>query len=151
MNSINNQIKMNTLNPKFMTTLTATTESKKGIYIAFPTTSLLQSIYKPKNYKTKVNHLHTKVGITIDNFKNRSKCYYDNFGSEFIFAPLFIIENNQEILSVEKKILEAIKQKFKRQGRAREWFNTTERNLIINIITQILKENNVNFRKTISN
>ena len=150
-NSINKQIKMNTLNTKSMRTLTAATESKKGIYIAFPTTSLLQSIYKPKNYKTKVNHLHTKIGITIDNFKNRSKCYYDNFGPEFIFTPLFIIEDNQEILSGEKKMLEAIKQKFKRQGRAREWFDTTERNLIINIMTQILKDNNVNFTKISSN
>ena len=103
-----------------MTTLTAATEDKKGVYIAFPTNSLLQSIYKPKNYKTKVNHIHNKVGITIDNFKNRLKGYYNNLGANFIFAPIFILENNQGILSVEKKILEAIKQRFKRKGRARE-------------------------------
>jgi len=138
---------MNTLNTKYMTTLTAATEDKKGVYIAFPTNSLLQSIYKHKNYKTKVNHLHTKVGITIDNFKNRSKCYYNNFGANFIFAPIFILENNQEILSVEKKILEAIKQRFKRKGRAREWLDTTEIQLIINIITQVWKEKNIDFQK----
>ena len=49
MYSIKNQFKMNTLNTKYMTTLTAATEDKKGVYIAFPTNSLIQSIYKPKN------------------------------------------------------------------------------------------------------
>ena len=90
---------MKTLNSENIKALTATIENKKGIYIAFPTNSLLQSIYKPKNHKTKVNHLNNKVGITIDNFKNRSKCYYDNFGSYFIFNPIFIFEKNQEIFS----------------------------------------------------
>ena len=96
---------MKVLNSENIKILTAATEDKKGIYISFLTTSLLQSIYKPKNHKTKVNHLDNIVRIKIDNFKKRSKYYYDNFGSDFIFTPIFILENNQEILSVEKKIL----------------------------------------------
>ena len=104
-----------------------------GIYIAYPTTSELKSIYKPKNYKTMVNEQHTKVGIAKDSFNSRGKGYYGNFDNEVEFIPLVIINVNH-LEQTEKVILSEIKTEFTRVGRAREWFNTNNRKRIIEIV-----------------
>ena len=128
--------------------LDSTIANKKGIYIAYPLTEELQSIYKPKNYKTTVNKLHTKIGITVKTFKSRAKCYYDNFGTEFKFIPVFLINSDIDIEAVEKKILDAIKNEFTKRGRSREWFETVEREYIIEIAKTILDKNQIAYSKT---
>lgn len=119
--------------------------NKKGIYIAYPLTDELQSIYKPKNYKTTVNKNHTKIGITVKTFKNRAKCYYDNFGTQFKFIPVFLISSDDDIIVVEKKILEAIKNEFPKRGRSKEWFETIDRERILKIAKEVLDENKISY------
>jgi len=86
----------------------------------------LKSIYRPKNYKTRVNDKHTKIGIAKDSFNARSKGYYSNFDNEVIFTPVAIVEK-ESLEQIEKEILRQIEFEFERVGRAREWFKTTDR------------------------
>lgn len=85
--------------------MTVPAADRRGIYIAYPTTAELKSIFKPKNYKTKVNWGHTKIGIAKDSFERRSKGYFSNFDDEVVFTPVAIIENVSELLRIEKLIL----------------------------------------------
>ena len=118
--------------------------NQTGIYIARPTSAVLKSIYRAKNYKTKVNNEHLKIGITKDSFQSRSKCYYDNFDNEVEFIPLVAI-NRDVLKEVEAKVLAQIKIEFNREGRAREWFDTNDKNRIISILMSTLEEENVKF------
>ena len=119
--------------------------NQTGIYIARPTSAVLKSIYRAKNYKTKVNKEHLKIGITKDSFQSRSKCYYDNFDNEVEFIPLVAI-NRDVLKEVENKVLAQIKIEFNRVGRAREWFDTNDKNRIISILINTLEEENVKFK-----
>jgi hypothetical protein len=117
--------------------------SKTGIYMAYPTTVVLKSIYRPKNYKTMVNKEHTKVGIAKDSFKARSRGYYSNFDNEVIFTPLAVIQDIQTLINVEKFILSEINSEYSRVGHAREWFNTYNHNRIKDIVAQSLTASGV--------
>ena len=92
-----------------------------------------------------MNKLHTKIGITVKTFKSRAKCYYDNFGTQFKFIPVFFINNKNDIVAVEKKILEAIKNEFTKRGRSREWFETIDRERVLKIAKEVLDENKINY------
>jgi hypothetical protein len=117
-----------------------------GIYIAYPTTPELKSIYRPKNYKTMVNDQHTKIGIAKDSFNSRAKGYYGNFDNEVVFIPLVIIDIKHLEL-IEKTILSEIKTEFARVGRAREWFNTINRERIIEIVFCTLKLSGIEYER----
>lgn len=112
--------------------------SKTGIYMAYPTTAVLKSIYRPKNYKTMVNKEHTKVGIAKDSFNARSRGYFSNFDNEVIFIPLAVIQDIQTLIIVEQFVLSEINSEYSRVGRAREWFNTYNHNRIKEIVAQSL-------------
>ena len=120
------------------------TFNQTGIYIAYPTTSELKSIYRTKNYKTMVNNQHTKVGIAKDSFNSRSKGYYGNFNNEVKFIQTVIIDI-KDLESIEKIILEKIKLEFLIVGRAREWFNTTNRKRITEIIFSTLVDSSIKY------
>ena len=94
------------------------------------------------NYKTKVNHSHTKVGIAKDSFNARKKSYLRDFDNEVEFIPVAIIpERNLE--QIEKIILEKIKKRYSKVGYATEWFDTDNRDKILQLISQTLTENNI--------
>ena len=116
-----------------------------GIYIAYPTTSELKSIYKPKNYKTMVNNQHTKVGIAKDSFNSRSKGYYGNFDNEVDFIPLFIIDV-KHLGQIEKIILSEINAEFSKVGRAREWFDTTNRKKVTEIVFSTIVASGIEYK-----
>ncbi len=116
--------------------------NQTGIYIAYPTTSELKSIYRPKNYKTLVNDQHTKVGIAKDSFKSRSRGYYGNFDNEVEFIPIVIIDVKY-LDQIEKLVLSEIKAEFSKVGRAREWFKTTNYKRITEIIFSTLKSTGI--------
>lgn len=116
-----------------------------GIYIAYPTTEKMKSIYRPKNYKTLVNNQHTKVGIAKDSFTSRSKGYYSNFDNEVVFTPLIIIEE-EHLKVIENIILNEIAKEYKKVGRAREWFNTTNRERIIDIISNTMINSGISYK-----
>lgn len=118
---------------------------KTGIYIAYPTSGELKSIYKPKNYKTLVNAQHTKIGIAKDSFKSRSIGYYSNFDNEIVFTPLVIIDI-EHLEQIEKVILSKIKLEFSKVGRAREWFNTTNRKRITEIVFSTIISSGIDYK-----
>lgn len=117
-----------------------------GIYIAYPTTSELKSIYKPKNYKTMVNDQHTKVGIAKDSFNSRSKGYYGNFDNKVDFIPLVIIDV-KHLGQIEKIILSEINAEFSRVGRAREWFDTTNRKRVTEIVFSTIVASGIEYKR----
>ncbi len=106
-----------------------------GLYIAYPTTKILKPIYP--GYATKVNHAHTKIGIAKDSFFARKNSYISIFGGEVQFIP--IIEINKDILpALEQKIINGLLQRFRRVGRAREWFETADRYQVYAIVMNII-------------
>lgn len=115
---------------------------RTGIYIAFPTSSTLKSIYPTKQYKIMVNDQHTKVGIAKDSLRARKLSYLGTFENEVEFIPVAVVE--QEFLQfVEDRIIMELRSRFSRVGKSREWFHTSDRQKVIDIISQILSESNV--------
>ena len=110
-----------------------------GIYLVYTKTTKLQSIYKAKNYKTQVNNQHTKIGITKNSFASRKKTYEANFGSDLVFKALIILDKKY-LKNVEDEIINKLKQEFNKVGRSREWFDTTDRGRIIEIVRDVLSK-----------
>jgi hypothetical protein len=113
-----------------------------GIYIVYPTSPTLKSIYRAKHYKTKVNDQHIKVGIAKESFRSRKSGYLGNFDSEVEFLP-FILMRQEFLENAERKVIAAIRTKFSRVGHSREWFNTSNIQEITKIIAKTLLENNI--------
>ncbi len=111
---------------------------KTGIYIAYPTSVVLKSIYRPKNYKTQVNDQHTKVGIAKESFGARRMGYVGNFDGEVEFVPIVRIELDR-LIEAEQAVLAAVRAEYKRVGRAREWFHTVDRERVKEIVFETLK------------
>lgn len=116
-----------------------------GMYIAYPTSPVLKSIYRTKNYKTEVNDQHTKVGKARNSFHSRRGGYLSNFDNEVEFVPVVAIDR-EKLDHAEQLILKAVITHYKRVGRAREWFQTADRERIIGIITKTLNEHGVDYR-----
>ncbi|MEA1051904.1 hypothetical protein U5801_19135 [Lamprobacter modestohalophilus] len=95
-----------------------------GLYIAFPTSPTLKPIYA--GYKTLVNNQHTKVGIARDSFMARKQSYVGTFEGEVEFWPIVEVAREQ-LKGVEDQLLARLSQRYTKVGRAREWFNTTDR------------------------
>lgn len=115
---------------------------RTGVYIAYPTSPILKSIYRPKNYKTKVNDQHTKVGIASDSFRSRKCSYLGNFDNEVEFIPVVFVD--REFLdAVEKLIITVLWSNFSRVGRSREWFCTSDRRRISDIIAKTLVDSGI--------
>lgn len=113
-----------------------------GIYLAFPTSSMLKSIYPQKQYKTMVNDQHTKVGIAEDSLRARKLNYLKTFDNEVKFVPIAFIE--REFLEfIEGRIILELRSRFSIVGKSREWFHTSDRQKMIEIISRILSESNV--------
>ena len=117
-------------------------DGKTGVYIAYPTSPILKSIYRPKNYKTMVNDQHTKVGIAKDSFASRRKGYVGNFDNEVEFIPIAVVPMEQ-LIEAENYILDEIRKEYTRVGRAREWFNTSEHQRIVEIVIATLASSGV--------
>ena len=114
-----------------------------GIYLAYPKSKKMQSIYKIKNYKTKVNKHYTKVGITQTSFASRKKNYEENFGN-IKFTPLAIV-NKKHLNAIEKIILTEIEKEFPKAGKSHEWFHTTNRKRLIKIVNMVLEQHLTNY------
>ena len=122
--------------------MTTCIDEQTGIYIAYPTTDTLKSIYRPKNYKTEVNNQHTKVGIAKESFQARKTGYTSNFDNEVEFHPIAIIDRAY-LEEAESKIIAAICKEFGRVGRAREWFCTSDHKRIVDIIIDSLSASGI--------
>lgn len=118
--------------------------TKTGIYIAYPTSPVLKSIYKAGNYKTMVNNQHTKIGKAQTSFHTRSKDYLGNFDNEAEFIPMALIDE-KDLEHAESMILSEINGEFSRVGHAKEWFNTLNRKRISDIIFSTLTTSGIEY------
>jgi hypothetical protein len=105
-----------------------------GIYIAYPTSPTLKPIYR--GYTTMVNDRHTKVGIARDSFAARRNSYVGTFDGEVVFLPVAVIDA-QHVEAIEQVILAKLCERFRRVGRAREWFDTTDREAFLGVIKEV--------------
>ena len=116
------------------TASSAVNRSRTGIYMAFPTVPVLKPIYR--KLKTQVNNQHTKVGITTDSFANREREYKKTFNQEVEFIPLVEVPS-ERLHQIESVLLFALTKRYAKVGRAREWFNTTDRETIAEMVMSI--------------
>jgi hypothetical protein len=117
--------------------------SQTGIYLAYPTSPEPKSIFRQKNYKTKVNENHTKVGIAKDSFKGRENGYLINFDKEIKFIPLAIIEDIEELKECERLILKMLDSEFSKVKPSREWFDTNNYQRVTEIVAKVLSLHNI--------
>ena len=110
--------------------------SSTGVYLAYPTTSVLKPIYR--KLKTQVNDQHTKVGITIDSFAIREREYRNTFQNELVFVPLVEAPANR-LPEIEKLLLVELRSRYSRVGKAREWFDSTDRNEIAKVVLSVVR------------
>lgn len=115
---------------------------KTGIYIAWPTTAKLKPIYRGSPTKrpssTMVNDQCTNVGKTAKSFQARQGDYVGTFGGEVEFKPLAAIEGRDELAQIEEEILLAMRKEFRQVGRARQWFHTSDRGRVEEIVRDVL-------------
>lgn len=102
-----------------------------GVYLAYPTTPMLKRTYR--NHTSLVNNQHTKVGITVKSFRERSSEYYRTFDGELEFVALLIMPP-EDVVKAEPTILSLLKSEFSTVGRTREWFDTSDRKRVIELI-----------------
>lgn len=102
-----------------------------GLYLAYPTTAELKPIYR--GLKTCVNDRHTKVGQTRDGFGARGREYARTFSGKVRFLPLVRV-SPEKLDDLEGAVLQALMARFERVGRAREWFDTADREAVAEIV-----------------
>ena len=117
-------------------------KKKIGIYSAYPTTSELKPIFK--GFKTKVNNNHTKVGKCEIGFLGREKNYQTTFDKEVEFHPVVILKKVED-LDVEKDVINVLKERYKKVGFAKEWFDTDDHESVIKIIVDVVKKSGVDY------
>ena len=115
--------------------------SAVGVYLAYPTSEVLKPIYR--KLKTQVNSAHTKVGITTQSFALREREYKNTFQREVVFMRVAEVPVSR-IPEVETAILLELGSKYRRVGRAREWFKSSDREAIqaavVSIVARVLRD-----------
>ena len=106
-------------------------KTSTGVYIAYPTSLQLKPIYR--GYKTVVNSEHTKIGIAQRSFESREYGYMAAFQSEVKFFPILELPASQ-LAEFEAELIAHLRSKYSRSGAAREWFHTTERQAIAELV-----------------
>jgi hypothetical protein len=111
-------------------------KTSTGVYIAYPTSVELKPIYR--GYKTIVNSEHTKVGIAQRSFESREHGYVAVFQSEVKFFPILELPATQ-LPEFKAQLIAHLRSKYSRSGPAREWFHTTERQAIAELVWSLSK------------
>lgn len=105
-----------------------------GVYIAYPTIKEFKPTYR--GHKTLVNHDHTKVGITRSNFIAREDEYMSTFQFEVAFFPVLELSADH-LARFEARLLAELSAKYPRSGTAKEWFSTTKRQAIAELVWRL--------------
>jgi hypothetical protein len=116
-------------------------ESESGLYLAWPVSDELQSIYKRKNYKTLVNNQHTKFG-QAKHFGKRARGYVDNFTGGCKFEPVVIVAL-EHLDEAETAVKQALRAEFNNVGNASEWLDSTYHNLMSELMIKALVETKI--------
>ncbi len=106
-----------------------------GVYLAYPTSETLKPIYR--KLKTHVNSEHTKVGITSLSFASREREYKNTFQREVEFIRLAEVPVDR-LAEVEAAVLLELGTRYARVGRAREWFQTKDREAIEAAVLEVV-------------
>ena len=89
-----------------------------------------------------VNDQHTKIGIAKDCLRARKLSYLRTFDNEVEFVPIALLE--QEFLkSIEDRIKIELRSRYSKVGKSREWFHTSDRQKVIEIVSKGLLERNI--------
>ncbi len=111
-----------------------------GVYLAYPTSETLKPIYR--KLKTHVNSEHTKVGIASLSFASREREYKNTFQREVEFIRLAEVPVDR-LAEVEAAVLLELGTRYARVGRAREWFQTKDREAIevavLEVVARVLQ------------
>jgi hypothetical protein len=86
-----------------------------------------------------VNDQHTKVGKTRDSFEKRAREYRKTFNQEVQFFPLVEVPLGY-LDAVESAVLFQMGRRYARVGRAAEWFDTTDREVIAQLVCEVAGE-----------
>lgn len=116
-----------------------------GVYIAYPASPILKSINKLKNNKIMVNDQHTKLGIANDSFLSCKKEYLENFDNEVDFIPVATI-GSEHLEHIEAQIISAIQSEFQKVGQTNEWFDTSDHQRILEIISNTLAASGIEYQ-----
>ena len=108
--------------------------SGTGIYLAYPTSPVLK--FTHPGHKTLVNDQHTKIGIARNSFVARENEYMWTFQREVAFVPLLELQADVSLV-FEARVLALLLARFPLSGSAREWFRTTERQAIAEIVWRL--------------
>ena len=108
--------------------------SSPGVYLAYPTTEALKATYY--GHRTFVNLAHTKVGIASVSLGSREAEYMRYFNREIVFQPLLQL-HSAELRQFERQLLLQMNRRYTRSGRAREWFATSDRASIIQLVEEL--------------
>ncbi|MCE7950060.1 MAG: hypothetical protein DYH18_03025 [Xanthomonadales bacterium PRO7] len=109
-------------------------KTSTGVYLAFPTCTTLKPTYP--GHKTFVNSEHTKVGIARHSFASRERQYIATFQSEVAFFPVLALPAAQ-LPGFEAELLRQVRHLYPRSGRAREWFHTSARQALAELVWAI--------------
>jgi hypothetical protein len=116
-----------------------------GVYIAYPASPVLKSINKSNNHTTMVNDQHTKLGISKGSFLNNKKEHRDNFDNEVDFIPVATI-GSEYLGHIEAQIISAIQSEFQKVEQTNEWFDTSDRQRILEIISNTLATSGIEYQ-----
>jgi hypothetical protein len=116
-----------------------------GVYIAYPASQTLKSIDKTKNHKTMVNDQNTRLGIANDSFLSCKKWHLENFDNEVDFIPVATI-GSEYLGHIEAQIISAIQSEFQKVEQTNEWFDTSDRQRILEIISNTLATSGIEYQ-----
>lgn len=105
-----------------------------GLYIAYPTTSVLKVTYP--GHRTQVNQQHTKIGMAKRSFQARRLEYNRTFTGEVQFIPLAVVNRNC-LSAIEAHVLAALQANYKTVGFAKEWFDTDDRHSLVSQLSSL--------------
>ena len=116
-----------------------------GLYIVHPTSPAMKSINRARQYRTKVNDRHTKIGKAHLSFQSCRGGYLINFDQEVEFLPVAAID--RECLDYAGQlVLQAVCTHYATVGHSPQWFQTAHRQRVIGIIADALAESEIEFR-----
>jgi hypothetical protein len=114
------------------------TNGQVGLFIAYPTSSTMKSIFSPKGYKATVNRQHTKIGITKRGFKETlARNFVKTFDGQVEILPVALIAP-EYLDGAKAKVRKALSQRFPIVDETKDWFHSSDHNKFKDIIGKTL-------------
>lgn len=92
-----------------------------------------------------VNDQHTKLGIANNSFIRHKKEHLANFDNEVDFIPVAIIAT-EHLERIEVQIKTAMHRGFEKVEQTNEWFDTSDRQRILEIISKTLAASGMEYQ-----